>query len=83
MKREVLGRISKEGDFIDFLSLLDECFNDLNAMRFTLPGHHGYGSTLAQTRVPTVSACWGAIQFQKVIRLINVFWKQSLSLNLI
>ena len=83
MIKDVLGRICEEGNFIDSLPLLNESFNDLNDMSITLPGHQGYGSTLAHTRAPIVSACWGAIRFQKLIRLINVFWKLPLSLNLI
>ena len=41
MKRDVLGGVCEEGYFIDSLPLLYETFNDLNDMRFTLPGHQG------------------------------------------
>lgn len=80
---EVLCGICKECDFKDQLVLLLNDFEDLNDGSITFPGHQGYGSTLAHTSLPVASSSFTDIRFQKVIRLINVFWKLPLSLNLI
>ena len=41
MVKGVLGGVREEGDLEDLLALLRECFDDLNDMTITLPGHQG------------------------------------------
>ena len=55
MKVDVLGGISKKGDLIDSLLVLLHDFKNLNDESITLPGHQGYGSTLAHTSLPDTS----------------------------
>lgn len=81
MKKEVLSGISEKGDLIDGLFVLLHDFKNLNGNSITLPGHQGYGSTLAHTSLPYTSYSFTDIRFQILIRLINVFWKLPLSLK--
>lgn len=81
MKKEVLSGVSEKGDLIDGLFVLLHDFKNLNGNSITLPGHQGYGSTLAHTSLPYTSYSFTDIRFQILIRLINVFWKLPLSLK--
>jgi hypothetical protein len=79
--KKLLGGVCKKRNFVNNLRFLEYGFEDLNDGINTFPGHQGYGSTLAHTSLPIVRCSLSVIRFQKLIRLINVFWKQPLSLN--
>jgi hypothetical protein len=71
--RGLLWVISEEADLVDGRRFLFDLLYNLDMDRSTLPGHHGKDPTLPQTSDLRFSSERCILQFELLIRLINVF----------